>query len=367
MQQLDFLVARSDIGVHKLVSAEAPPLHPGQVELSVDVFGFTSNNFTYAALGERMAYWNFFPSPEPGWGRIPTWGFGTVIRSSHPGLSVGERLYGYLPMSTSVVLQLDPLSEGVFEDRSAHRQGHDSLYNQYLKTRTDPCYRPESEDHQAVWRPLSTASFLLADFLSEGATTEAGTLLLASASSRTAYGAAFLLTRQRPRLRPRLVALTSRQNEEFTRRLNVYDRVCAYDELDTLGLEPPVIYADVSGNAALRALIHQTLGDALKRSVIVGATHRMAAPPAKDLPGCEPIRFFAPAQAAKRREDWTAPQFKERTDAAWRDYEAWLLEPDHPARVVKVEGPEAVARLYLQAHRNGIRPELSYARTLNGG
>jgi hypothetical protein len=366
MQRLDFLVSRSDIGAHKLVSmTEAPQLHPGEVELRVDVFGFTSNNFTYAALGERMSYWSFFPSPEPGWGRIPTWGFGTVVRSSQPALSVGDRLYGYLPMSTSVVLQLDPAGEGIFEDRSAHRQIHDSVYNQYLLTRTDPCYRPESEAHQAVWRPLSTASFLLADLLSDGSISEAGTILWASASSRTAYGAAFLLGRQRSGLRQQLVGLTSRQNELFTQRLGVYDRVCSYDELDTLRLESPVLYADVSGNATLRAQVHQTFRDVLKRSVMVGATHRTAAKPPIDLPGCQPAPFFAPAQAAKRRLDWTVPRLKERTDAAWRDYESWLLDPNHPARVARVAGPETVARVYMETLREGIRPDLSYAMTLN--
>ena len=82
-QALDFLVNRQDLRQFKLVPATAPAeidLLPGQVLLSISMFGFTSNNVTYAAFGEAMQYWAFFPAPE-GWGRIPVWGYGDVIRS----------------------------------------------------------------------------------------------------------------------------------------------------------------------------------------------------------------------------------------------------------------------------------------------
>ena len=59
----------------------------------------TTNNITYAAFGDAMSYWHFFPSGEAGWGIVPVWGFGTVVQSLHPGVAVGERLWGYWPMS----------------------------------------------------------------------------------------------------------------------------------------------------------------------------------------------------------------------------------------------------------------------------
>jgi hypothetical protein len=65
----------------------------------------TSNNITYAAFGDAMSYWQFWPGTgdDPdgtAWGCIPVWGFGTVVQSLHPGVAVGERLYGYWPMAS---------------------------------------------------------------------------------------------------------------------------------------------------------------------------------------------------------------------------------------------------------------------------
>ena len=60
--------------------------------LSVECFGLSSNNITYAVMGDAMSYWDFFEA-EDGWGRVPVWGFATVCvlgarRASrgHPGL-----------------------------------------------------------------------------------------------------------------------------------------------------------------------------------------------------------------------------------------------------------------------------------------
>ena len=87
---LDFLVERDNLRQCKWVPAAEPDLHSGQVLLEVVNFAFTANNVTYAVAGDMMSYWNFFPA-EPGWGRIPVWGFGHVIRSSHEGVAEGER------------------------------------------------------------------------------------------------------------------------------------------------------------------------------------------------------------------------------------------------------------------------------------
>src|SRR5690349_15950040 len=92
----DFVVRRDDL--HRCEVRPAPPpaqvrLERGQVLLGVDAFGFTANNVTYAVFGEAMGYWSFFPAPD-GWGRVPVWGFADVLRSEHPDVRVGERLYG---------------------------------------------------------------------------------------------------------------------------------------------------------------------------------------------------------------------------------------------------------------------------------
>ena len=87
---VDFLVRRDDLRQTKFAPALPPTstqasLAPGQALLRIDQFAFTSNNVTYGAFGDAMSYWNFFPAAEVGWGRIPVWGFGTVIASQHEG------------------------------------------------------------------------------------------------------------------------------------------------------------------------------------------------------------------------------------------------------------------------------------------
>ena len=101
-QTRDFLVRRDDLTRTKWISTSLPELKDGEVLLRIDLFGFTANNVTYAAKGENL-FWKFFPAPED-WFRVPVWGFAVVADSNHPEVSVGERVYGYLPISTFLVI-----------------------------------------------------------------------------------------------------------------------------------------------------------------------------------------------------------------------------------------------------------------------
>jgi len=69
----DFLVNKADLHQTKFEERSLPPLAEGEVLLKVDRFAFTANNITYAVFGESMAYWQFFPSSDAAWGRIPGW------------------------------------------------------------------------------------------------------------------------------------------------------------------------------------------------------------------------------------------------------------------------------------------------------
>src|SRR3954466_1915777 len=109
MTTTTLLVRRDRITESRLRTAEDTPLASGQVRVALDLLALTANNITYAAFGEAMDYWRFFPSGEDGWGIVPAWGFGRVVQCSHPGVAVGEQLYGYWPLATSAVLQPDRL------------------------------------------------------------------------------------------------------------------------------------------------------------------------------------------------------------------------------------------------------------------
>ena len=93
------------------------------------------------------------------------WGFAKVVQTLHPGVAVGERLYGYWPMASHAVLQPDRLSEAGFSDAAPHRASLHAVYNQYLRCSGDPGYRADQEAQQMLLRPLFTTSFLIDDFL----------------------------------------------------------------------------------------------------------------------------------------------------------------------------------------------------------
>jgi hypothetical protein len=59
----------------------------------------TTNNITYAAFGDALGYWQFFPTGEAGWGHMPVWGFADVAASQAPGIEPGERFFGFFPAS----------------------------------------------------------------------------------------------------------------------------------------------------------------------------------------------------------------------------------------------------------------------------
>jgi len=56
---------------------------------TADTFGLTTNNITYAVMGEEMNYWKFFPAEEP-WARMPVWGISAILSNFVLALFSGE-------------------------------------------------------------------------------------------------------------------------------------------------------------------------------------------------------------------------------------------------------------------------------------
>src|SRR3954470_2235718 len=186
----DFLVRRDDLRSTRVVADEDErPLAGGEARLHVERFGFTANNVTYGAFGEAMGYWRFFPADD-GWGRIPVWGFGEVVDSQAPDVEPGQRFYGYFPMASSVVMR--PQSGGIgFEDTAAHRAALPATYNRYFAATPEAVFAPEHDAASAVMRPLFMTGWLIARQLAGDA--GGGPVVLASASSKTAYSTAYAL------------------------------------------------------------------------------------------------------------------------------------------------------------------------------
>ena len=343
-----FVVDRKDLRSARWVHAERPALPAGSVRLRIDSFALTSNNITYAAFGDAMRYWDFFPTGDALTGCIPVWGFADVLESNVAGVAQGERFYGYYPMADEVVLQPARVGSGGFVDDAPHRRELHAVYNQYVRCNADPSYKPALEAQQALLKPLFITSFLIDDFLLDNACFGAQTVVLSSASSKTAYGTAHCLSLRRGAAASvRVVGLTSASNLPFTQSLGVYDEVLPYDSLSALTADTPTAYVDFSGNAALRASIHTHFNDKLMYSCSVGGTHWDALGGGGGLPGPRPTLFFAPAQIKKRHADWGAALLQERVAQAWQAFMTRVTDDKNPwLRVVHHRGAAEVAQAY---------------------
>ena len=352
----EFLVRKDQLGTTTVRSVPDTALADGHVRIGIDRFALTSNNITYAAMGDAMQYWQFFPveadADGVAWGCIPVWGFGTVLASRHPEVTVGERLYGYFPMSSAVDLAPGKVSATSFMDTAPHRAQLHAVYNQYTRCTTDPFYTADTEDVQALLRPLFVTSWLIDDFLADndffGATAspaQPAQLLLSSASSKTAYGTAFQLAQ---RTGVEVVGFTSPGNVAFCESLGCYHRVLTYDQLDQIAPDAPSIYVDFAGNAGFRMALHTQCKE-LKYSCSIGATHVSEMGGAKELPGPKATLFFAPAQIKKRSMDWGPQGLGQRLVQSWNAFVAQATQSAHPwLRVEQHQGPEAVQLAYQQ-------------------
>jgi uncharacterized protein DUF2855 len=359
LRRVDFLVAKDDLHRCRFLDGEAPELEPGQARLRVASFGLTSNNITYAMFGEAMSYWSFFPAEE-GWGRVPVWGFADVSASRRDGLEVGTRVFGYLPPSTEFVVDAARVDSRGFVDAAAHRARLPPAYNSYARTEADPIYDADHEDEQMLLRPLFFTSYLIDDFLDDSGLLDASTIVLSSASSKTASALAFLLSRREG---AEVVGLTSARSGDFARRLGVYDHVVPYEEIDELPLARTV-YVDMAGDASVRSAVHGHYRDELAHSAVVGATHHDQLGELPDaLPGPRPMFFFAPDRVTKRSADWGREGLEQRLADAWSPYLEWT---DTWLEVVQGEGSEAVEAAYLDLLDGRIDPAEAHVLSLPG-
>lgn len=339
---VSFEVHTSDLTQVQVRRSALPALSSGEILLRIDTFALTANNVTYGVVGDAMGYWKFFPVDAP-WGCLPVWGFGEVVASEHPELAAGERLYGYWPMASHAVLAPQAVGARSFVDGAAHRAALPALYNSYERCAADPGYQRNQESLQALFRPLFTTSFLLDDFLADNDFFGARSVVLTSASSKTAIGLAHQLSQRGDAIE--VVGLTSASRTGFVQNLGCYGTVLAYDDVRQLPEEPAAL-VDIAGSAAVRARVHGFLGERLRYSASVGATHweqTSIGAADHDLPGPAPTMFFAPAQAEKRLQTWGPARFAAAAAEAWSGFvpaaQRWFTVQHH-------QGEAAVRALY---------------------
>ena len=111
-----FVVRRDNLRQTRWEDRPPVTLEDGSVRLRIDAFALTSNNITYAAVGEAMNYWGFYPTGDATTGCIPVWGFASVVESRYAGVDVGERFYGFWLIADEAVLQPARVNAGGFFD-----------------------------------------------------------------------------------------------------------------------------------------------------------------------------------------------------------------------------------------------------------
>ena len=360
------LIARKDLHQARWApDPDAPAarrLNEGEARLRVEHTALTANNITYAAFGEAMKYWQFFPAAvadRDSWGCLPVWGYATVSESRCEGVAVGRRVWGYYPLGTHLVVQPGRVRPHSFVDAAPHRAALAAAYQQYAFTDSEAGWKPELEGLTAVLRPLFFTGFLIDDFLADAAFFGAQQVLLSSASAKTAYGTAFCLAQRRgqPGM-ARVVGLTSAGNQAFATGLGVYDEVRLYDTLATMDPAVPTVYVDFAGHAALRRQVHEHFSSTLMFSSSIGGTHREALGAGAGLPGPRPTLFFAPAQIKKRSapppEGWGPDGLAQRLGARWGAFiQATQRASDPWVHIVHHQGPAAAKAAYttmLEGH-----------------
>lgn len=352
---IDFTVKIDNLQQVKIIEKTfIEQLAPNQVLLEIDKFSFTSNNITYGVIGEKMNYWKFFPTQE-GFGIIPAWGLANVVASDHPEVKVGQRFYGYFPMSTHLLVTVGNHTGGGFMDYSEHRRALPSVYNFYSNTQHDPSFTKETEDLIALFRPLFVTSFLIDDHLAEQNFYDASQIFITSASSKTALALASLLAQHKidHRLNFKLVGLTSKRNVAFVTQMGWYDEIRSYDDIAQINAEEKSVVVDFTGNHSIQFQLQTILHDNLAYNCLVGLVDWQNLSGKEELPRKGEL-FFAPSYAAKRQKEWGAAAFSQKVGIAWHQFST-AVQP--LISIEEYKGSEKLKELHLDMLKGNIDPQ----------
>lgn len=324
-------------------------LAPNEVLLRVDRLALTSNNITYASVGDLLGYWNFFPA-EQGWGRIPAMGWANVAASAHPDIEVGERVWGFFPFTTHLKILAGNVKPNQFSDVSPHRTGYAPFYALFDRASTNAIYDQQREDHDSLLRGLFATSWLVEDFLDVNDNYGASTCIITSASSKTSVALGHCV-RRRGKLF--CIGVTSPRNAPFCESLGLYDQVLTYDQIGSLASKEQAVLVDMAGSAETLSRVHHKLGDKLKYSCQVGGTHYDEAGVVEDIPGPKPEFFFAPTHMQTRGAQKGAAYLKQR-DA---DYVDFRTASDDWMKIMYSKGPDEIVDTYKAVLAGSSSPD----------
>jgi len=217
-----------------------------------------------------------------------------IIESECEGIEAGERIWGFFPMSSHVVLKPGQIKRQTFADMAEHRQNLPLFYNQYQRTEAEPDY---------------------------------------------------LKTLENDKYKGQVVGLTSKGNVDFVDALNCCNQIVVYGDEAKVDTSKRSAFVDMSGNGELVKTLHEHLQDNMVQSIGVGATHWNEKRARGDMPGAKPAFFFAPAQMDKRDKEWGEGMLFLKAFAAGAQLAASIKDI---MNVELIEGPQDVEQIWKE-------------------
>ena len=255
-------------------------------------------------------------------------------------------------MGSYLVVKPEHVTPRGFVDGADHRALLPQVYNQYQLATPDNGFAEGTLDHRMVFFPLFATGFVLDDYLKDNEYFGANSVILSSASSKTSFSLAFLLSEDR---HCKVVGLTSAANRGFVERMGIYDEVVTYDDIESIDASQRAAFIDMAGNDAVTARIHHHFGDHCVCSSGVGMTHweSRGGASAEELPGAKRSMFFAPDQIQKRNREWGPLIYQQTMNDAW---ERFLGAVDDWVSLEHYEGADSMQQAYLEV-LNGASPD----------
>lgn len=354
MENVIFQVGKENIYQVNIKQTELPDLKEGEIRLKIDRYAFTSNNVSYAVSGFSLGYWKFFPSETP-YGIIPVWGYADVVESKHEGIKIGEKFYGYYPMSTYCTLQPIKVNPYSFTDGAPHRNELAAIYNNYTRVLpTSELHREELQNYAPIIHPLFATSFMLYQFLKSQEFIEVEQVIITSASAKTSLGLAFMLSQHKVTDGKKIVGLTSEGNIEFVKSTNYYDEVIAYDNYKSITNDKLVVI-DIRGNRNFLISLSDEFSEQILHIARVGATDWTETGVHSDIPKAK--LFFAPTPLKaffKKHGPAEAIQMINKASVQFIQYTKNTIEVEF------ISGTGQLTNLYLDMIKGKVNPRKGY-------
>ena len=286
------LTNKTTVDQIKLLEYPSRKLDKAEIRLKIEHFGFTSNNITYAVIGDRFGYWNFFPAPKDAdkFGIIPVWGYGKVIESDHTAINLGQKYFGYFPLATELIVKPGQITDRSFIDESPHRSMLPTPYNTYHSA-SDSIHVHREYDRMTL-SPLYLTSFIIWHAVKKSDWYGAEQILLLSASSKTSIGTAYAFRMDESA--PLVVGMTSSTNIGQLKELDIYNQLVTYQDWTGIDLKKKTLVIDMSGNLQIRSRLFNELGVNFQYCLKVGLSH-WDATAGDDIPKEKGTVFFAPS------------------------------------------------------------------------